>query len=83
VPFLKRALAQDGNNYEANYRLGQAYLTLGQASLAVPCLERATWAAPDKSNSYYLLYRAYRVLKQPDKASGALETFKRLKAKES
>jgi predicted Zn-dependent protease len=80
VPFLKLALAQDGNNYEANYRLGQAYLNLGQDALSVPCLERATRAAPDKNNPYYLLYRAYRSLKQPQKAAAALETFKALKA---
>ena len=37
----------------------------------------------EKSNPYYLLYRAYRSLKQPEKAAGALQQFKRLKAQGS
>jgi predicted Zn-dependent protease len=81
VPFLKQALARDSNNYEANYRLGQAYVTLGQYALAIPSLKRATLANPDKSNPFYLLYRSYRTLKQPEKAASALQKFKQLKAK--
>jgi predicted Zn-dependent protease len=80
VPFLKQALIADRNNYEANYRLGQAYLTMGKREQAILYLERAAQAQPEKSNPYYLLNRAYRVLQQPEKAAKALERFKRLKA---
>ena len=48
--------------------------------MAVPLLERATKLNPEKSDPYYLLYRSYRALKQPEKATAALEQFKRLKA---
>ena len=44
-------------------------------------LERATLADPDKSNPFYLLYRSYLTLKQPEKAASALQKFKQLKAK--
>lgn len=80
VPFLQRAITRDSNNYEANYRLGQAYLALGKDVLAIQLLERATKVKPDQSSPYYLLYRAYRTLKQEDKAAVALRQFKRLKA---
>jgi tetratricopeptide (TPR) repeat protein len=80
VPVLKQALARDGNNYEANHRLGQCYLALGKCALAVPFLHRATQVKPEKTEPYYLLYRAYWMLKQPDKAAAALEEFKRLKS---
>jgi tetratricopeptide (TPR) repeat protein len=80
VPYLTQALTLDSNNYEANYRLGQAYLALSKDKLAIPFLERATHLSPQKSDPYYLLFRAYRTLKQPAKAASALEKFKRLKA---
>jgi predicted Zn-dependent protease len=80
VRALKQALARDGNSYEGNYRLGQAYLALGNDALAIPFLERATKVKPEKSSPYYLLFRAYRTLQQPEKAASALEQFKRLKA---
>ena len=80
MPFLKQALARDSNSYEANYRLGQAYLALGKDALAIPLLECATKVKPDRSSPYYLLYRAYRTLKQAEKAAVALRQFRRLKA---
>src|SRR5581483_1157214 len=80
VPLLNEALTRDANNYEANYRLGQAYLALEKPSQSLPYLERAARVRPVKSSSYYLLYRAYRVLGQRDKAAGALATFRKLKA---
>jgi predicted Zn-dependent protease len=83
VPVLKQALGRDSNNYEANYRLGQAYLTLTKNALAVPLLVRATEINPQKSDPYYLLYRGYRALKQPEKAAQALEQFRHRKTLES
>ncbi|MFN7994093.1 MAG: tetratricopeptide repeat protein [Bryobacteraceae bacterium] len=80
VPLLKEALSRDANNYEANYRLGQAYLSLEKAPAAVAYLERAARVRPEKSSSYYLLYRAYRTLGQREKAAGALATFRKLKS---
>jgi predicted Zn-dependent protease len=80
IPILKQAIARDSNNYEANHRLGQSYVTLGKCTLAIPFLERATSISPEKSEPYYLLYRAYRTVKQPEKARSALDEFKRLKA---
>jgi len=80
VPFLEQALTHDHNNYEANYRLGQADLALSKYTLAIPFLERAAQLKPQKSDPYYLLFRAYRTLKQPEKAASALKEFKRLKA---
>lgn len=79
IPILEQAVARDHDNYEANQRLGQAYVALGKYALAVPHLERATRLSPEKSNPYYLLYRAHRALKQPEKAARALEQFERVR----
>jgi tetratricopeptide (TPR) repeat protein len=80
LPILAQAVTRDRDNYEANFRLGQARVTLGMFELAVPPLERATRVNPERSDPFYLLYRAYRALKQPEKASWALAQFKARKA---
>ena len=80
LPILAQAVTRDRDNYEANFRLGQARVTLGMFELAVPPLERATRVNPERSDPFYLLYRAYRALKQPEKASSALAQFKARKA---
>ena len=48
--------------------------------MAIPLLERATVLRPDDAGPYYLLFRAYRSLNEPEKAAAALAHFKRLKS---
>jgi tetratricopeptide (TPR) repeat protein len=83
VPYLERALQRDAASYEAHYRLGQALVSLGRNASAIPHLERAAELSPEKGDPYYLLNRAYRTMKNPQKAAWALEEFNRRKAANS
>jgi len=80
VPILEQARSRDLNNYEAAYRLGQALVNLDDYASALAHLEQATRLGPEKSDPYYLLHRAYRALKNNEKAAWALEQFNLQKA---
>jgi tetratricopeptide (TPR) repeat protein len=83
IPYLEQALQRDAASYEAHYRLGQARVSLGRNASAIPHLEHAAELSPEKSDPYYLLVRAYRAMKNPQKAAWALEEFNRRKAASS
>ncbi|MEW5977873.1 MAG: tetratricopeptide repeat protein [Acidobacteriota bacterium] len=67
---------------DAHFRLGQVYLLQQKYTESVAALQRATELAPRHAQSYYLLSRAYRGLKDDRQADAAFETFRRMEQDE-
>ena len=59
---LARAIALNGDLYEARITLGRALLRTGRAAQAVEHLERAAALAPNNPETHYQLAQAYRRL---------------------
>lgn len=75
---LKRARALDSSFVQAQVSLGKLYLASERYSDAVRELENAIKAAPDMSEPYYQLSRAYTRLRRRDDARAAAAKFEQL-----
>src|SRR3954468_5911866 len=67
------ALQNAPDNAEALYRLGLAYLALGEAKKAVTPLEGLVKRDPDSLDGKLLLARAFRLSGEPNKARDVLD----------
>jgi tetratricopeptide (TPR) repeat protein len=75
---LERAVAIDGNLYEARVTLGRALLTRGRLTQAVEHLVRAAELAPENPEPHYQLSLAYRRLGLSDKAAQETAAVRRI-----
>lgn len=75
---LERAVAIDGNLYEARVALGRALLTRGRLSQSVEQLVRAAELAPGNPEPHYQLSLAYRRLGLSDKAAQETAAVRRI-----
>jgi tetratricopeptide (TPR) repeat protein len=75
---LERALAIDGNLYEARVALGRALLTRGRLAESVEHLVRAVDLVPDNPEPHYQLSLAYRRLGLTDKAEQETAAVRRI-----
>ncbi len=71
---LHEALDSGGNQAAAAYGLGRVLLDLGDASAAIPLLERAVSLAPDSGAARYALGSALRAAGDEDAAERILRT---------
>ncbi len=62
---LRRALAGDLSHADAHFLLGVAYQQLGDASAAIPALERSLAARPDRPEAMRALARTYALAGRP------------------
>jgi tetratricopeptide (TPR) repeat protein len=75
---LERAIAIDGNLYEARVALGRALLTRGRLAESVEHLVRAVELVPGNPEPHFQLSLAYRRLGLTDKARQEAEAVKRI-----
>lgn len=78
VKELERALAIDGNLYEARVALGRALLARGRLTEAVDHLVRAAELVPGNPEPHYQLSLAYRRLGLTDKAEQETAAVRRI-----
>jgi tetratricopeptide (TPR) repeat protein len=83
IELLKRAIALDGSSVEALYQLGNIELADGQLEAARKNLERAVQVNPDDSRPHFALSRVYRRLGRNSDADRELESYQKLKARQS
>ncbi len=75
---LERALALDGNLYEARVALGRALMMRGRLAESVEHLVRAVELVPGNPEPHYQLSLAYRRLGMTEKAEQAAAAVKRI-----
>jgi predicted Zn-dependent protease len=80
IPFFKRSVAGDPRNLFVQWSLGRAYMQVGEAKLALPCLKAATPIDTD-GTLHHMLSQAYRQTGQPALASQAMARSQELSAK--
>jgi predicted Zn-dependent protease len=71
VPYLEKALSGNLGFLPARAALGQAYLRIGKAELAIPHL-KASLSTDEDGSRHYQLVRAYQALGRQDDARQAL-----------
>jgi tetratricopeptide (TPR) repeat protein len=79
MPYLRAAVARDGQLLPARAALGQALLQTGKAEEAIPWLESAVSVDQDGS-IHFQLHRAYRLTHRETEAREALAAYQRLRA---
>ncbi|HEX8136826.1 MAG TPA: tetratricopeptide repeat protein [Pyrinomonadaceae bacterium] len=77
---LQRAIALNGDLYEARITLGRTLLQQGRAREAIEHLERAAALAPDNPEPHYQLAQAYRRLGRRAEADRENEIVKQIHA---
>ena len=76
---LKKVLAAEPENANANYEYGKAELTAGHLDSAIEHLEKAAKGSPEKSYIHYQLGRAYQQAGQPSNAEREFAKVKTLR----
>ena len=76
---LKKAVAIDPQNYDANHDLGELYVQMGRLGDAVPLLKQAQKMNASAYDNGYDLALAYLLTGQPDPARQVLQSLLRTK----
>jgi len=80
IAALQKAIEISPQAGQSHYMLGEAHRQLGQYELAQESFQAALRIQPDSAKVCYGLATVYLALKQTDKATAWLVTFRRLKA---
>lgn len=62
VRFLRKAIERDSEDVDAYFSLANAYIALGTADLALPCLRHAMKLHPDSAAIHFVTAKAFKML---------------------